>query len=358
MFENTAEQTAEGVGYLREATAIAPRAAPVWGSLAMSYVLSLGWAPPAERAAVAMRVRDSAAHGLALDPRESRSAAALVSLLPTFGHWSPKEMSLAAATRRAHDNSGPLSFQTVQFLMAVGRTRAALDRIEHLARASPLVPWIRAAQIDLLAAAGRLDDADRAAEKARAIWPHDRLIWFTRFDLAAFNGQPDRALAMTADRPGWPRATTPAEIDRAAMIARALIAHEPHSTNAVLTALQRDVHDHGTAELALRVAAALGRPDIALATARQLYRGHLPAAPRTTALPLIGLPADNDPPTAALFLPPAASLATDPDFFALMTEIGLVDYWRQTGAPDLCAAAAKAACDARGLARRTAAARP
>ena len=39
MFENTPEQTAEGVGYLRQATALAPRAAPVWGSLAMSYVL-------------------------------------------------------------------------------------------------------------------------------------------------------------------------------------------------------------------------------------------------------------------------------------------------------------------------------
>lgn len=70
MFENTPEGTAEGVAYLRLATAEAPQSAPVWGSLAMAYVLTLGWAPPSERAATIARVRGAAERAQALDPGE------------------------------------------------------------------------------------------------------------------------------------------------------------------------------------------------------------------------------------------------------------------------------------------------
>lgn len=352
MFENTPEQTAEAIVYLRQATALAPRAAPVWGSLAMGYVLSLGWVPPTERSAAATRARDAAQHALALDPRESRSAAALVSLKPTFGHWAAKGVALEVAEQRAYPDSGPLAYQRVQFLIAVGRSRAALVEIERVAKASPLVPWIRATRIDLLAAAGRLEEADQAAEKASMIWPRDRLIWFTRFDLAVFNGQAERALAMTADRPGWPKQTTPKEIELAARLARA-IQRDPVAVAAVVHALEQAAPaGHADAERDIRAAAALGRPDLALAAARRLYFGRLPAQPRATVLPLIGLPGDGDPPSAALFLPPASALWRRPDLWALMRQTGLIDYWRRTSAPDLCSSVKyRAKCRENGILR-------
>lgn len=337
MFENTPDQTAEGVGYLRQATALAPRAAPVWGSLAMSYVLSLGWAPPGERAAVAARVRDAADRGLALDPRESRSAAALVSLEPTFGRWSAKAAALAAANARVRSDTGPLAFQKVQFLMATGQNQTALSAIRPLVAASPLVPWIRAAYIDLLAAAGRLADADREADAAGKIWPRDRLIWFTRFDLAMFNGQPERALAMAADRSGWPKQASDKEIGLAARTARVMISGSNADTSALLAALaEAGSNGQAEAERAIRAAAALGQPEIALSAARRLYRDRPLATPRRTILPNIGLPSDADPPTAVLFLPPAGQLSGDPAFLALMEEIGLPVYWRHAGPPDMC----------------------
>lgn len=69
--------------------------------------------------------------------------------------------------------------------MASGRTNEPFAQIAPLAKASPLVPWIQAVRIDLLAPNGQLEDADRAAADAIAIWPHDPLIWDTSFDLAA-----------------------------------------------------------------------------------------------------------------------------------------------------------------------------
>lgn len=353
MFENSPEQTAEAIGYLRQAAVLAPHAAPVWGSLAMGYVLRLGWILPAERGAVATWVRDAARHALALDPREARSTAALVSLEPTFGHWAAKDAMLTAAEARAHPDLGPLAYQRVQFLMAVGRTGAALEKIERVAKASPLVPWISASRIDLLAAAGRLEEADRAAAEAATIWPRDRLIWLTRFDLAVFNGQPDKASAMTADHAGWPKETTPKEVELAARVAGAIGSRDPAEVAAAVRALEQAIPaGHANAERAIRAAAAIGQLDFALATARHLYLGRLPAQPRATVLPLIGLPSDGDPPTAALFLPPARALWRTPGMWKLSRQIGLIDYWHRTGAPDLCSSAEnRGPCLAAGLLR-------
>lgn len=356
IFENTAEQTAEGVGYLRQATALAPRAAPVWGSLAMSYVLSLGWAPPAERAGLVARARDAARRGLALEPRESRSIAALVSLEPTFGHWSAKAAALAAARSRAFPDTGPLAYQQVQFLIATGRNRAALAAIRPIVAASPLVPWIQAAYIDLLAANGQIAEADRAAEAAGKIWPRERLIWFTRFDLALFHGQAGQARAMASDRAAWPKQASVAEMELAARSARLLAAPGDTRAGELLRGIvAAGAAGHAGAERAIRVAAAVGRADVAITLARRLYLGRLEAAPRLTMLPNIGLPADGDPPTAALFMPPAVTLAGDPAFMKLMKDIGILAYWRHSGAPDFCRAPELgAACRAAGVPQQVA----
>ena len=339
MFENTPEQTAEGVGYLRQAAALAPRSAPIWGSLAMSYVLSLGWTAASERAAMVGRVRGAAAGAQAVDPSESRSAAAFVSLEPTFGHWDSKSQALRAWTRRSRLDEGPLRYQQVQFLVATGHTRDALAQIEPLAKASPLVPWIRAMQIDLLAANGRFEDADQIAAEVLAIWPHDRLIWFTCFDLAAFNGRPERALGMAADAGNWPKATSPEEIHLAARTVAAMTSRDPAAIRSLLIAYRKQsTLGQAHTERALRMALALKAPREALIFARQLYQTRLRADPRRTMLPNIGLDTDTERPTAALFLPPARQLWSEPEFLPLMSRIGLLGFWRRNSSPDLCTA--------------------
>lgn len=353
VFENTPEQTAEGVGYLRQANALAPHEAPVWGSLAMSYVLSLGWASPAERPAIETRVRDAAAHALTIDPRESRSAAALVSLEPTFGHWQAKGDAIRLAQQHARPDNGPLLYQEVQLLMAVGRFRDALNRIALLNKFSPLIPWIQATRVDALAATGKLEDADRVAKDALAIWPRDRLTWFTNFDLAAYNGEPQRALAMAADRANWPKNTQPDEILLAKRTVEAMMSHKSADADQVLVAFRSSMpRGQAYAERAMRAAAALGRPREALAIARVLYLSRLPDSPRGTTLPYIGLNEASERPTVSLFLPPAQTMWTDPGFLSLLSNIGLADYWRRTGPPDFCLANGMAkSCRSAGLAR-------
>ena len=336
MFENTPEQTAEGVGYLRQATVLAPRAAPVWGSLAMSYVLSLGWVPPAERAAVVARVQSAASRGLALDRLESRSGAALVSLLPTFGHWPVKAAALTAAERQARHDTGPLAFQRVQFLIATGQDRAALNAMRPIISASPLVPWVRATYVTLLATNGRLEDADRAADEIGRIWPRDRLIWFTRFDLAMFGGQPEKAIAMATDRSMWPKQTGADDIELAVRTAKAMQARSDETAPLLQALVAVALRGQAEAERAIRAAAALGRPDLALAVARRLLTDKLLANPRRTVLWNIGLPAETDPPTGTLFLSPVHSMAREPGFLALMRDVGLVEYWHDAGPPDFC----------------------
>ncbi len=339
MFENNREQTAVGVGYLRQATLLAPRSAPTWGSLAMGYVLMLGWATPDERGPIVARVRDAASRALAIDPRETRSAAALASLVPTFGNWRAKAEVLDRAQQRARPDSGPLAYQRLQFLFAIGHTQQALALAETLVKASPLVPWIQAARIDLLATQGRLEEADRAADAALAIWPRDRLIWFTRFDLFAAAGQPRRALAMATDRSGWPRDTGAGEIELAARTVKAGLSRDSAAIDSVLrTHMARVGLGEGPAERAIRAASALGRPTLALALAERLYARPPGADTGGAMLPYIGLRSDSERQTALLYFPVMQALWLQPGFMPLMQRIGLFDHWRSAGAPDMCAA--------------------
>jgi len=336
MFENTPEQTAEGQVYLRQASDLAPKSAPIWGALAMNYVLSLGWAPTGERSAIAARAKDAAAHALAIDPHESRSQAAIFSLLPTFGNWDHKEDELRAAEARATPDDGPLQYQKIQFLMDVGRTREALAIADQLVKVSPLIPWIQAARINLLAASGRLNDADQAAEKAYAIWPRDRLIWFTRFDLSAFNGRTDRALAMAADRNSWPKRTDGEEVLLAARVAEALASHESEDVDALMRDYGRSLNSgQGHTERAMRAAAALGRSKDALVFAQHLFRDPIPVEPHGTILLRVGNPQNSERPTAALFLPPMQRVWKEKAFQLLLEEIGLQKYWAKSKHPDL-----------------------
>ncbi len=126
---------------------------------------------------------------------------------------------------------------------------------------------------------------------------------------------------MAEDREGWPAEASAAEMARALRTAQALVVRDPATTATLLDGWP--VATQADAERKMRVAAALGRPEVALAAARLLLTGHLPATPRATMLPLIGLPDDGDPPTAALFLPAVAPLLSTPGFAALLRDSGL-----------------------------------
>lgn len=323
MFQGTAEQTSAGIAYLRQATAIAPRQASLWGSLAMGYVLLLAFAGPPETSEIASRAVEAARRGLSLDRREGRSAAALVSLSPTHGHWAEKDRELGRAMAQAAPETPPLMFQHAQFLASVGRTGDALRIANRLVAISPLLPWIQSLRSKLLAASGRPDEAQRAADRAAELWPRDRLTWFTRFDLALFGGRPKDALVLAEEHSHWP-ADSDADIADRLAIAHTLLAPAPAAIDRLLDHFAtRAGADRTAAETALQAAAALGRPDRAFAFARRMYVGSVVLPGRGVVMPRVGRDDGTDFNTALLFWPPVVGLRADPGYAVLLRDLGL-----------------------------------
>ena len=335
MFEGVPDRTLVGIDFLQQATAINPAGARIWGALAMANVLSLADADAGSQPAIVQRVGEAAARAQAIDPKEGRSIAALLSLQPTFGAWAAKDIALQRGLARARPGTAPLIFQRIQFLTATGRIDEALTLANALDRTSPFIPWIQATRINLLAARGQFADAERAAYRAGEVWPHQRLIWFTRFYLAAYGGRPDKALALA--KAGRPDNTDPREVEMAIKVARALVSRNPADADAVMAAYQRLAPTgQGFAEQAIRAAAALGRDKAAIDFATLLYGTALPAGRRGPTEPRIGYQGVGDRNSAILFLPPANRLWQRPEMARIADEAGLQAYWQQKRLPDLC----------------------
>ena len=335
MFEGVPDRTLVGIDFLQQATEINPTDARIWGALAMANVLSLADADAGSQPAIVQRVREAAARAQSLDPKEGRSMAALLSLQPTFGSWAAKDNALQRGLARARPGTAPLIFQRIQFLTATGRIDEALNLANEVDRTSPFIPWIQATRINLLAARGRFADAERAADRAGDVWPRQRLIWFTRFYLAAYGGRPDKALALA--QAGGPDNTDPREVEMAIKVARALVSQNSADADAVVTSYQRLAPTgQRFAEQAVRAASALGRDKAAIDFATLLYGTALPAGQRGPTEPRIGYQSVADRNSAILFLPPANRLWQRPEMTRIAEVAGLQSYWQQKTPPDFC----------------------
>jgi tetratricopeptide (TPR) repeat protein len=229
-------------------------------------------------------------------------------------------------------------FQRVQFLAYTGRLKEALALVEELSATSPLLPWIQSARANLLAANDRPEEAQRVAESASRIWPCEHLTWYTRFYLYAFQGLPDRALAMAADRSALPESIDTHELELATTTAQAMVTRSVRDVDRAIEKWhQLAPSNPAFAEQAIRSAAALGRPEEAMRFAQMLYADNKSANERGSLLPKIGATGSDERNTAPLFFPPtAATFWQQPDFMPLMTRIGLLAYWRKTVTPDFC----------------------
>lgn len=354
VFDGTPEQAMQSIAFLREATALTPQSAEAWGALAFAYANYLRRVPPGEQAAIVERARSAAHRALLIQPAQPDALAGLAELQVTFGHWDRKDRLQRQALAAAPDDAS-LLYQRARFLLSVGRAREGVPLIERAVRLQPLGARIQAALVEQLAADGRIEEAERAAQRLGAVWPRYYASWYLRFYTFAFLGRPGEAEAMIADRRDWPDNVREAEIARVAPIARAMATRDPADAQAVIDAYDPMIgQGAGYAEIALRAAAGIGRPDDAFRYARALFldEGTAIAPQRFSAQQNYGRVGERQ--THLLFVPPFNALRGDPRYLELMADIGLVDYWRRSGvAPDLCREAAlRTACRARGLAVR------
>jgi len=180
---------------------------------------------------------------------------------------------------------------------------------------------------------GAIDEADRAMERAYALFPLHTWIWFTRFYMLMFSGRAREAIAMGDNVGGRPPDIMPQGFELPMASARALDTHAPEDIDRALRMhLEAARRGSGYAENAINFASAAGRLDEAFEVAAAFFfnRGYVVPDVRFDG-PRHALTSLSERRTTYLFLPPTEKMRRDPRFAALMNELGLTQFWRETG---------------------------
>jgi tetratricopeptide (TPR) repeat protein len=324
LYDGSTEQLRLSISYLTDATTQSPSNASAWGALAIAYARAHKELPlPVYEQSMKIRAQRAAARALALDPGNGDALGALTSLEPTHGNWLRKDAMLRRAML-ASDESPAVLVQRARFLAHVGRTAEALAIADRAAELHPLVPWVQRGRMTLLAAAGRWEEAEQVAARSSELWSRDHGLWHDQFFLHAFHGRLGMAQDMLAKAAEQPDATSPRPSSILGPTLAALQTKDAVATDALVDSLQRNIAMGRTHPVhAIRIAAALGSLDEAMAMAELVYLGSTGDR--------IG---EHN--VAALFVPPGDRLWSHPRFMPLIEKMGLVDYWRRTRPPDFC----------------------
>lgn len=319
----------ETIAIYQRVLQLTPDYADAWGMMGFNYAIYSHYRE--RQIGEAMRVRAEAAgrRALELDPGNAFGELALSVALPFIGHWSAKERGLRRALARQPDNDHVL-FAFGYLMMLVGRPREAARYYERIKR-RPLTPVTYADYITALWSADRLEDTDRAMADAASLYPTHPMVWSNRFDVLLFSGRATAALAMTRDRLGRPQGLSEPEIERMSSVAQAMDSRRPAEVDAVMDVLMRAAReDAGSAEGAILVASGLGRVDEAFAVAKAYYFSRGFTVPDGRPGGMYQSP-PNQRSTIILFKPVTRPLRDDPRFKRLVQDIGLEQYWRESG---------------------------
>lgn len=330
--EGLPEADQQGIGFLREAVALAPGDATAWGKLALALRHASEYAAPGEVAAATRDCQVAAQRALALDPDQPDARIALVTLPPYYGDWTAAEARFRVVLDR-HPGAPEIVTEMAMLLMSTGRVTEATRLHGIAARLQPLSPVLQYRAAYGLWATGRVSEADRTIDRAMLLWPRHPGVWLARLWTLAFTGRPARALTMLAndDVSGL---TMPPPMQAA--LRTSLIALDTQSLGAVTAAtaanLQAATRNQSAAINALLLLGALGAVDAAMDVARGYLLRQGPVAVELERLR--GEPSVNDQrrrKTMMLWMPATATLRADPRFLSLCRDIGLVEYWRASG---------------------------
>jgi tetratricopeptide (TPR) repeat protein len=333
--EGSAENSSKAVGFLREATVIAPGSAEIWAKLAIAYHVSRFSVPPREAELLRERARSAVRRALELDRDNATAHAALALDIQVHGRWLDVEQHVRRALTldpRQYDALG----MTAHIQWHVGRLRQAIATVERMG-ADALAPMMQFRLPVMLWSAGRLEEAERVMDRALNLWPRNSSVWFTRFWLYARTGRGREALAMAEDRAMRPPGIPDWNFDVNVRCARALMTRASADIRAALDS-NRQAAPLGTgfAENAVLTASQLGLLDEAFTLAEAYYFGRgFTVGPARFTTQQAGYTGPTRF-TAWLWIPVNRAMRRDARFLPLVREIGLLDYWRRSGTrPDL-----------------------
>jgi DNA-binding winged helix-turn-helix (wHTH) protein/Flp pilus assembly protein TadD len=329
---DTPEGYARGAALLREAVALRPGDARLWGRLSVALRASGDFVSPAQTAAIVQECELAAARALALDPRQPEARVTLALLRPTYGDWLMVERKLRAvlADDPANDDVlGPLAL----LLMSVGRGGEAFATNEAVAAREPLSPVYQYRRTYQLWTVGRQGDADRTIDRAIELWPRHPGVWLARIWLTAFTGRAEAAMAQIEDVEARPPAISKEVISVLRLSMKALASRDPAAVEAAVQANLAAASAGPSGSInAIMILTALERLDDAFTVARGylLRQGPsiMPLGYGPTQTPVSD---QRHRKTQMLFIPVTAPLRADPRFIDLCRGCGLADYWRQSG---------------------------
>lgn len=312
----------QSIGDLDQATALDPENAAAWGTLALAWRNIAENAEPANVAAAASSSKSAASRALALDPRQGDALAALATLTPIFGDWRAAEQRLSAVLAVAPANLDA-NYHMAKLMSATGLSRASLAITTWLTGREPLSPDYQVLRIYGLWAEGRIDEADRAVDRALQLWPGNPHLQLARLHTWAYSGRAAAAGRFVAQL----QARQSGRSHILALLSRSMLALDTRKPADVAAAVAGNLifaaQDQPWAATAILILGGLGAVDAAFDVAKAYFRDRPES--NTDAKPLMVERRDRD--TRMLFLPATTSLRADPRFADLCRDIGLTAYW-------------------------------
>jgi hypothetical protein len=280
----------------------------------------------------------AARRALVLDPAQIEAATALVSVAPLYGRWAEATRRLTQLCAAAPGHHVPENDLAV-VEMATGQIWAARRRRDRLIAEDPLAAHFCYKAVYQHWSTGDIVGMNHAADRAMQLWPLHPAVWTARIWTLVYTGRLAAAEAMLPASPPAISASTVTALRQTIAAARGGSGAARDEASAA--ALQSASRGPAQAVAALFTLALFGRVDDCFAVARRFYLqdgdGPVPLQPQEDS------PRLNEQHrrlTQVLFTPVGADMRRDPRFTDLCRDIGLADFWEQTGiTPDYLALA-------------------
>ncbi|MEA1072976.1 winged helix-turn-helix domain-containing protein [Sphingomonas sp. LY160] len=317
------------IALLEKAVALSPNDAQVWGLLALTRARADEHAGPTF-VAPATAVDQAATRALQLDPDNADALAARAAAVPYYGDWLAAERRFDEVLKRHPDHLFTRDSRSFM-LGAVGRMHESATARLAFESAGLFDANLQMRRVYALWFLGRINEGSSVAARAMEMWPTNVGIWFARFWLLSGSGRLDRALIHVEDAAGRPPLPPPMVATLRAAT-RAAISRRPAEIEAAGNMLMAGVAQSVASVVnAMMLLNLIGATDRAFDLARAYYleQGPIVAAMNWRRGPAI--PDQRRRKTNMLFTPTAAAMQRDDRFMPLMSEMGLVDYWRRGG---------------------------
>jgi TolB-like protein/tetratricopeptide (TPR) repeat protein len=295
------------VELLREAVALDPGFVLAWDELA--GVLT----------SQSSRVGEAQAEQLRAEAADARNRVAalapyswMVKREQAYALWAEGKWAEALSLTESIMRSGPLTWEHAyphsNLLFAVGRVEETVELINRLKAIEPLAMFMSRDQQWNLTAAGRFDEAEAEYQRSKTLdgsRAQPTQIAFLRM-LAREDADPQALRVLHRE--------LMKELGERARPYHREIGERLNDRSAMREILKRDFEARQNPSVR-HYADALGDADLALAAMRSMWKGRSPSYEDYW----------------ELWLTPYSGMRSLPGFKELMREVGLVDYWRQTG---------------------------